>query len=73
MSKLDVIKPTDEELGKLVGDHYYLVVAHLAGENYRELSFNFNLPIGTVKSRLSRATAKLLENRKHATANSVDQ
>lgn len=73
MSKLRKISPTDKELCKLNDDQLALVMGFLSGETYKELSFNFYVPIGTVKSRLSRATAKLLENRKNATANSVNQ
>lgn len=66
MSKLSKIGLTQNEIDKLSSNHRHLVCAYLAGESYRDLSFNFGIPIGTVKSRLSRATAKLLENRKNA-------
>lgn len=66
MNNIKLLNPTVAELSKLNGDQLALVSAHLSGENYRELSFNFGIPIGTVKSRLHRAKAKLLENRKNA-------
>lgn len=72
MSKLIDLALTGDELAKLKANHYYLVIAHLAGENYKELGYNFGIPIGTVKSRLSRATAKLLENRKNATSANIN-
>lgn len=73
MSKLIEINPITQELHKLNMNQYCLVVAHLAGENYKELAFNFGLPVGTVKSRLSRATAILLENRKNAATANINQ
>ena len=66
MNNIKLLTPTVAELSKLNGDQLALVLAHLSGENYRELSFNFGIPIGTVKSRLHRAKMKLLENRKNA-------
>jgi len=61
---------TDDEIASLPDKHCYLFMAALSGESYRELAYNFGLPIGTVKSRMFRAKAKLLENRKNAaTAN----
>lgn len=63
MNNIKLLNPTVAELSKLNGDQLALVSAYLAGESYRELSFNFGIPIGTVKSRLHRAKAKLLENR----------
>lgn len=72
MSKLTDLAPTMRELYEMHENHRALVMAAMAGENYKELAFNFGLPIGTVKSRLSRVTAKLLENRKNAATDNIN-
>ena len=65
-STLFNIKPTTDEIAALSYLHQGLVVAALSGETYPELSVHFNIPIGTVKSRLNRARQHIIKNRKDA-------
>lgn len=67
--KLFEYKFTNEELSVLKDLHLYLILAALTGETRREIACNFGIPVGTVKSRINRATKKLLENRQNATSN----
>ena len=65
-STLFKIDPTTDEIGELSDLHQGLVIGALAGETYRDLSYNFGIPIGTVKSRLNRARQHIIKNRKDA-------
>ena len=65
-STLFKIDPTTDEIGELSDIHQGLVISALAGETYKDLSYNFGIPIGTVKSRLSRARQHILKSRKDA-------
>lgn len=65
-STLYKIDPTTDEILRLSNIHQGLVISALAGETYKDLSYNFGIPIGTVKSRLSRARCNILKSRKDA-------
>lgn len=65
-STLFKIDPTTDEIGELSDLHQGLVIGALAGETYKDLSYNFGIPVGTVKSRLSRARCNILKSRKDA-------
>lgn len=65
-STLLKIDPTTDEISSLNENHQGLVIAALAGETYKDMCFNFGIPIGTVKSRLSRARSKILKDRESA-------
>lgn len=65
-STLFKIDPTTDEIGELSDIHQGLVIGALAGETYKDLSYNFGIPVGTVKSRLSRARCNILKSRKDA-------
>jgi len=53
-------------IGKLKGEYSELITLYdLEGFSYEEISGIRNIPIGTVKSRLSRARAQLKKNLEH--------
>lgn len=54
---------TTEEILRLDEPKRVLISGLLSGQSYRALSATHNIPIGTVKSRINRARAKIEKNR----------
>lgn len=61
--KFHELNPSEDEINKLNNFHKGLVVAALSGETYSELALNFNIAVGTVKSRLNRARKAIAKMR----------
>jgi len=58
---------TTEEYGALPVEQAMLLSAHVRdGQSYEELVARFKIPLGTVKSRISRARARIKRQREAA-------
>ena len=69
MSKPAAFKILDtdaEALALLTADQFKVFSAALLGDNYQTIAELYGLPIGTVKSRIFRARAKVLAARNAA-------
>lgn len=54
---------SNEEINKISDKYSSVYCAFLTGESYRDIAYNFGIPIGTVRSRIYRAKKQLVENR----------